>query len=116
MVRRICPLLLLLACKASQRAQPTTPGAPPVYDVSVTDRGFDPARIEVPAGREFLLRFTRNVAETCADAVVVQGDPVKHMLPKDKSIDVRVTAPKSGEVRFACPMDMYGGTIVVTGG
>ena len=116
MVRWIFPLLVLLACKPSQRAQTPTSGGAPVYDVSVTDRGFEPVRVEVPAGREVVLRFTRKVAETCADAVVVQGDPVKHMLPKDKPVEVRLTAPKSGEVRFACPMDMYRGAIIVTGG
>jgi plastocyanin domain-containing protein len=106
----------LLSCRPSQRAQAPTSAEAPAYDVSVTDRGFDPARIEVPLGREIVLRFTRKVAETCADAVVVQGDPVKHMLPKDKPIEVKLTAPKAGEVRFACPMDMYRGAIVVTGG
>ena len=87
-----------------------------MYDVSVIEKGFEPVRVQVPAGREVVLRFTRKVAETCADAVLVQGDPVKHMLPKDKPVEVRLTAPKSGEVRFACPMDMYRGAIVVTGG
>ena len=82
----------------------------------MTEKGFEPARIEVPADREVVLRFTRKVAESCADAVVVQGDPVKHMLPQDKTVEVRLTAPKTGQVRFACPMDMYRGAIVVTGG
>lgn len=119
MVRQTVPLLLLLACKPSQPtpgAQPPTSGGAPVYDVAVTSKGFEPVRVEVPPGREVVLRFTRKVAETCADAVLVQGDPVKHMLPKDKPIEVRLTAPKSGQVRFACPMEMYRGAIVVTGG
>ena len=119
MVRWTLPLLVLLACKPSQptpSAQPPTSGGAPIYDVAVTSKGFEPVRIEVPPSREVVLRFTRKVAETCADAVVVQGDPVKHMLPKDKPIEVRLTAPKSGQVRFACPMDMYRGAIVVTGG
>jgi plastocyanin domain-containing protein len=110
------PLLAALACKASPPPQGPTSGAAPVYDVSVTEKGFEPARIEVPADREVVLRFTRKVAESCADAVVVQGDPVKHMLPQDKPVEVRLTAPKTGQVRFACPMDMYQGAIVVTGG
>ena len=119
MVRWMLPLLLLLACKPSQpapSAQPPTSGRAPVYDVAVTAKGFEPVRVEVPPGREVVLRFTRKVADTCADAVIVQGDPVKHMLPKDKPIEVRLTAPKSGQVRFACPMEMYRGAIVVTGG
>ena len=72
--------------------------------------------IEAPPDHEVVLRFTRKVADTCADAVIVQGDPVKHMLPQDKPVEVRLTAPKTGQIRFACPMDMYSGAIVVTGG
>lgn len=119
MIRWTLPLLVLLACKPSQppaaAPRPTSGGAP-VYDVSVTSKGFEPVRIDVPADREVVLRFTRKVADTCADAVVVQGDPVKHMLPQDKPIELRLTAPKTGQIRFACPMDMYRGAIVVTGG
>jgi plastocyanin domain-containing protein len=47
--------------------------------------------------------------------VEVQGDPVRHMLPLDTPIDVTVTAPVSGELAFACPMNMYRGAIVVVG-
>jgi plastocyanin domain-containing protein len=117
MPRWICPLFLLLACHPSQQSTqtPTSDGAP-VYLVSVTARGFEPTRVEVPADREVVLRFTRKVKDTCADSVVVQGDPVKHMLPLDKPVDVRLRSPKSGQVRFACGMDMYRGAVVVAGG
>ena len=119
MIRWTLPLLVLLACKPSQPSRPLQrpiSDGDPVYDVSVTAKGFEPARIEVPPEREAVLRFTRKVAETCADAVVLPGDPVKHMLPQDKPIEVRLTSPRSGQVRFACGMDMYRGAVVVTGG
>ena len=86
-----------------------------ILEVSVTAKGFEPARIEVPASQKVVLRFVRKVAQTCADAVEVQGDPVRHMLPLDTPIDVTVTAPASGELAFACPMNMYRGAIVVVG-
>jgi len=116
MTRWILPLLAVLACKGSPPPQRATSGGAPVYEVSVTEKGFEPVRVEVAPGSEVVLRFTRKVADTCADAVVVQGDPVKHMLPQDKPIEVRLTSPRSGQVRFACGMDMYRGAVVVTGG
>ena len=116
MTRWMLPLLAVLACKGSPPPQRPTSGGAAVYEVSVTEKGFEPVRIEVPAGREVVLRFTRKIAETCADAVVVQGDPVKHMLPQDKPVEVRLTTPRTGQVRFACPMDMYRAAVVVTGG
>jgi plastocyanin domain-containing protein len=37
------------------------------------------------------------------------------MLPLETPIEVRVNAPASGELAFACPMNMYCGAIVVVG-
>jgi len=117
MPRWILLLVVFLGCRASQQAtQPPTSDGAPVYGVAVTARGFEPVRVEVPPDREVVLRFTRKVKETCGDSVVVQGDPVKHMLPLEKPVDVRLRSPKSGQVRFACGMDMYRGAVVVAGG
>jgi plastocyanin domain-containing protein len=93
---------------APQAARP----APAVKEIAVTSKGFEPSRVEVPAGKPVILRFTRKVDETCADAVDIQGDDVTHDLPLDKPVDVKVTAPPSGQLAFACPMRMYRGTIV----
>jgi len=84
-----------------------------VTQIAVTEKGFEPDRVQVAAGQEVTLRFVRKVERTCANAVEVQGDPVRHMLPMNAPVDVKVTAPKSGELAFACPMKMYRGAIVV---
>jgi len=104
--------LLVLSCK--QQAQPPAQSAEPgVTVVAVTEKGFEPDRVKVPAGQQITLRFVRKVAQTCADAVEVQGDPVRHMLPLNAPIDVKVKAPASGQLAFACPMNMYRGAVVV---
>jgi plastocyanin domain-containing protein len=105
-------LLLTLSCKQQPKAAAQS-GGPDVREISVTEKGFEPDRVEAPAGRPVTLRFTRKVAQTCADAVEVQGDPVRHMLPLNAPVDVKVTAPSSGQLAFACPMNMYRGAIVV---
>ena len=89
------------------------PSGEALKEIAVTAKGFEPARIEVAPGKPVVLRFTRKVAETCADAVEVAGDPVRHMLPLDRPVDVRVMAPPSGELAFACPMKMVQGAVVV---
>lgn len=107
---------LLISCKA-QQAPPASPSAaagPQVKEIAVTAKGFEPSRVEVAPGMPVILRFTRKVADTCADAVDVQGDPVRHMLPLDTPVDVKVTAPASGQLAFACPMQgMIHGAVVV---
>jgi len=100
---------------ASGTARPTAaaPGEPVVAEISVTEKGFEPARIEVKAAQPLVLKFTRKVEATCADAVDVQGDPVRHMLPLGRTVEVKITPPASGEVAFACPMKMLHGAVVV---
>jgi plastocyanin domain-containing protein len=106
-------LFLLCALALSCAKGPARTDAPQAFDVAVTSKGFEPARIEVAPGQKVVLRITRKVAETCADAVDVQGDPVRHMLPLGAPVEVRATAPASGELAFACPMNMVRGAIAV---
>jgi plastocyanin domain-containing protein len=105
----VIALLAIVSCKQQAPAVPQSG----VSEITVTGKGFEPDRIRVKAGQQVTLRFTRKAAETCADAVLVQGDPVRHMLPLNAPVDVKVTAPPSGELAFACPMNMYRGAIVV---
>ncbi|MCA1829792.1 MAG: cupredoxin domain-containing protein [Myxococcales bacterium] len=100
-------LLLLTACRKQL--------ATGVVDISVTEKGFEPARVDAAPGAPLTLRFTRKIKETCADAVDVEGDPVRHMLPVDVPVEIKVKAPPSGELAFACPMKMVNGAIVVVG-
>jgi len=106
-------LLALAACKpATQPLGPAAAAGMPVKEVAVTEKGYEPSRVEVEGGRPTLLRFTRKTSDTCGEALVVEGDPTRYMLPVGKPIDVRVTPPKTGSIRFACGMDMMRGTIV----
>lgn len=105
--------LVLVSCKQHAAAPALSASGEPLLEIAVTEKGFEPARIEAPPGKKVVLRFTRKVKETCADAVDVQGDSVRHMLPLDTSVDVKVTAPASGQLAFACPMKMLHGAVVV---
>ena len=106
--------LVLVSCKQQTPPAPSSAAAgPQVREIAVTSKGFEPARVEVTPGQPVVLRFTRKVAETCADAVDVQGDPVRHMLPLGTPVEVKVNAPPSGQLAFACPMKMINGAVVV---
>jgi plastocyanin domain-containing protein len=105
-------LFLVLSCRQQATPAPQS-SVSGLAEIAVTEKGFEPERVQVKSGEQVTLRFTRKVERTCADAVNVQGDPVRHMLPLNAPVDVKVTAPKSGELAFACPMNMYRGAIVV---
>ncbi len=107
---RVLILAVVLAAACREKPHLSADG---VALISVTEKGFEPARINAAPGQSVTLRITRKVKETCADAVEVEGDPVKHALPLDVPVDIKVKAPPSGELAFACPMKMIGGAIVV---
>ena len=120
----ICALTLLGACKPDAPSQPAAPTRGPtasattaeglhVKEIAVTAKGYEPQRIDVEGGKPVVLRFTRTTTDTCGEAVIVAGDPVAHMLPVNRPVDVKVTPPKSGELAFACGMGMMHGMLVV---
>jgi plastocyanin domain-containing protein len=114
-------ILLCAACQKSGSSPPATQagsaqaGSPKVVAITVTEKGFEPDHVDAAPSQPLVLRFTRKADPTCADAVEVQGDPVRHMLPLNSPVDVKVKVPQSGELAFACPMDMYRGAIKVVG-
>jgi len=112
---RTAVLLLALSVFACRKEAPPAKQAatPGLHEIVVTEKGFEPDRVQAAPNEKVTLRFTRKADRTCADAVEVQGDPVKHVLPLNAPVDVKVTAPPSGELAFACPMNMYKGSIVV---
>lgn len=73
--------------------------------------GYQPARIGGKPGEKLVLVFTRTADSTCiAQLKTPDGKLVD--LPMGAPVEVAVTVPASGEVGFACGMDMFHGAIV----
>jgi plastocyanin domain-containing protein len=115
--------LALVACKKESKvgsapAAPTpstagTVSADGVRRISVEANieGYKPERIGGKPGEKLVLVFTRTVdAECIAQLKTPDGKLVD--LPKGKPVEVAVTVPQTGEVGFACGMDMVHGTVV----
>ena len=58
-----------------------------------------------------MLVFTRTVEGECL-AQLKAPDGKLHELPMGKPVEIPVTVPASGELAFACGMDMYTGVII----
>lgn len=89
-------------------------GSPPTIEITVTDRGYDPARIEVAAGEPVRLAFRQEADSECAATVKSEAlgiEPTE--LPKGETTVIEVTPAKGGEFTFACGMGMLKGTVVV---
>lgn len=114
----------LAACKDEpkvDRSVPTpvtagTVGADGVRRVAVEagKDGYRPERIGGKPGEKLVLVFTRTHDSTCI-AQLKTPDGKLIDLPKGQPVEVAVTVPATGELGFACGMDMFHGAIVATG-
>jgi plastocyanin domain-containing protein len=81
--------------------------------VKVTEGGWVPDRIEARKGEPLTLVITRETDKTCATEIVVKEYGINTRLPLGKTVTVKLTPNKAGQVKFTCGMDMISGTIVV---
>lgn len=82
-------------------------------EIAVSSAGFVPAEIHLKKGEKVKLVLTRTTERTCATAIVIKDFGVKQDLPLDKAVTVAFKADKKGKFRYACPMDMIAGNIIV---
>src|SRR6188474_2739152 len=117
--------LALVACKQeAKQAKDEPPKTAPVtagsvggdgvrrISIEATGEGYKPERIAGKPGEKLTLVFTRTVDASCLAQLKTPDGKVID-LPKGSPVEVAVTLPQTGEVGFACGMDMFHGTIVV---
>jgi len=81
--------------------------------MTVTQDGYLPARIEARKGEPLTLVITRQTERTCATELVIKEYGINQPLPLNKAVTVTFTPTRSGQVRYACGMDMITGTLVI---
>jgi plastocyanin domain-containing protein len=94
-------------------AAATVQQAGQAIEISVTGDGFVPANIQVKKGQPVKLIVTRKTERTCATEIVIKDMGINQPLPLNKPVVVQFTPVKSGQLRYACGMDMISGVIVV---
>ena len=117
--------LALVACKKEEPAKKESPPAVATLDTGTkaadgirtiqteaTKDGYAPDKIPGKPGEKLKLVFTRRASGGECIAELTAPDGKLHQLPLDKPYEIAVTVPNDGEVRFACGMDMFTGSIV----
>ena len=116
--------LTLLGCKKEEKAPAAkAPATAPVttgevkgdgvryVQVEAGKEGYVPGRIAGKPGEKLILVFKRTVDSECiAQLKAPDGKMVD--LPMNQPVEVSVTVPQTGEVGFACGMDMFHGVVV----
>jgi plastocyanin domain-containing protein len=115
--------LVLVGCKKDEPAAPKPNVTAPVttgtvqadgvrrVEVEAGKDGYVPAKIAGKPGEKLMLVFKRTVEGECiAQLKAPDGKLVD--LPMNQPVEVAVTVPQTGEVGFACGMDMFHGVVV----
>ncbi len=84
-----------------------------VVTVKVTDKGFQPDRVELKRGIPARLTFVREIEETCATSVAIPEFSIKRDLPVKEPVVIEFLPAKAGVFDFTCGMKMLSGKIVV---
>jgi plastocyanin domain-containing protein len=84
-----------------------------VVEMTVTDEGFVPSQVKVKKGEKVRLLITRKTDRTCATEIVIKDYGINTPLPLNKTATVELTPKASGEIHYACAMNMIGGILFV---
>jgi len=92
------------------RVEPSVAQAPQTARVTVSDQGFEPARITLKSGVAAAVTFVRTSDATCAKEVVFPSLEIRRELPLNTAVTIELT-PSHGDVAFVCGVGMFKGSI-----
>jgi plastocyanin domain-containing protein len=84
-----------------------------VFEIAVTEAGFEPSRLKIKKGEKVRFLVTRKTDSTCAKEIVIRQHAIEKKLPLNETVAVEFTPAASGEVRYACAMDHVAGVLFV---
>ncbi len=101
------------ALAAAGIAEGTVKDGVRTVEMAVTEDGFVPSKVKASKGEKVRLVVTRKTDRTCAKEIVIKGYGIDQPLPLNKPVTVELTPKASGEIKYACGMDMITGVIFV---
>ena len=81
--------------------------------VVVGEQGYQPPKLTLRAGVPARITFLRTTQKTCGTEVVFPSLNIKRVLPLNEPVAIEFTPAKTGEIGFACGMDMLKGVLVI---
>lgn len=97
----------------SEVKQPTPAPVPAdAIRIRVTQRGYEPPMIEIPAHAAVTLAFTRDGSPNCGSQVVFPSLGIRQALPLSQTVLIQLPAQAAGQLAFSCGMGMFRGMVV----
>jgi plastocyanin domain-containing protein len=82
-----------------------------VIEIKITEEGFEPSNLEVPANVPVTLKVTRTTDNTCATDIKIKDKKIEKKLPLNETVSIDLGKVKKGKLGFACGMNMLKGEI-----
>ncbi|NND00659.1 MAG: cupredoxin domain-containing protein [Gammaproteobacteria bacterium] len=82
--------------------------------ITVENGVYQPARIQIAAGKPVTLSFLRKDASGCAEEVIFPDLDVSKSLALNEATSVELPSLENGTYPFHCQMNMYRGELIVT--
>lgn len=89
------------------------PSGPKEVRVAVTEKGFEPATIQVARNSETTLIITRKTEKTCATEAIFAESGRRYDLPLNEEVRIQLPTESATTLHYACGMDMIKGEVVV---
>jgi len=77
-----------------------------MIEISVTEKGFVPNKIDVTTEHPVTLKITRKTDNTCSTSIQIPSHKIKKELPLNKTVEIKLGQLDKGEIRFGCGMNM----------
>ena len=77
-----------------------------IVDISVTEDGFVPSKIDVTTENPVILKITRTSDDTCSTSVQIPSHKIKMKLPLNQMVEIILGKLAKGEIKFGCGMNM----------
>ena len=82
-----------------------------IVEVKVTEQGFEPSNLEIPANVPVTLKIIRTTDNTCATDIKIKDKKIDKKLPLNETVLIDLGKVKKGKLGFACGMNMLKGEI-----
>jgi sulfite exporter TauE/SafE len=78
------------------------------FEINVTENGYSPIELHLPANKPVTIEWVTEDTQTCARSVVIPGLDYHHILPPTGRVKLEIPAQQKGTIlRYACSMGMY---------
>jgi plastocyanin domain-containing protein len=97
---------------AAEQPKPAGAIPPNAMRIQVSQHGYAPARLEIPANKAMTLAFIRDMSPSCGAEIVFPALGIRKAIAPGSTVLIELPAQKAGDISFSCGMGMFRGMVI----